>query len=312
MIESIAIILVIFSILLAIFWFWFYWMEKTYCQRFYEQGLYDYEQEKYAKAKTSFLKVEAKNPAYADLVQYLGNTFYKLEEYSNAKKYFEQMLKGATKDFTLLYSMGFILQNLKEYSKAEEYYKKASEVDADSLDCTLNLAISQYEQEKYQEALETCEKGKEKFPFDVKILFYINRCKEAFLDTENEEQSEEIVNEYIKLSNFPEFPPEYNKILAGFYAKMGKIDLMVERCQKMIKNNPEDIDSYKFLGLAALIKRDFKEAKNTLETALHFEPWNKEIHNIMSYIVCQEEQGCQHGECRENYLELIKKFISLR
>lgn len=43
--------------------------------------------------RQNFLKVEAVNPAYADLVQYLGNTFYKLEEYSNAKKYFEQMLK---------------------------------------------------------------------------------------------------------------------------------------------------------------------------------------------------------------------------
>jgi len=300
LISSIFLILIIFSILFIVAWIWFFGVNSSKSiNGIYNRALKKMEKEKYKEAKDLFIIVEAQDSNYKELQKYLGICYVKLENYEKAKDYFEKLIKTASKDFLVLQNAATVFFNLKDFQRAEEFYKKALEINKANADCFMNLGISQFCQNKYQDAIESLKDYEFKFGANVKTQFYINRCEESICDENDKQKMSEILNEYVRLSKLPEFPREFDNVLAVFFAKMGKIDLMLESCNKIISYNPEDTNAYKLLGLVNVFMKKPAQAKNDLSIALDLDPENEEVKEILSFILCQEEKHMQSKECRE-------------
>ncbi len=314
MINSISIILIIFSIFFIILWIWFFSLGSSKSLgKIYSKALKKFQKEKYKEALGLLLSLESQSPNYNESSKYIGICYAKLENYEKAKIYLEKLLKSSDKDFLILHNMATVLYNLKDFQAAEEFYKKAMGINRENNDCFMKLGISQYLQGKYNEALESLKDCEFKFGADVRTQFYMNRCEEALCDEDDEQKMTKIINEYVRLSKLPAFPREFDKILANFFAKMGKVDLMLKQCKQIISYNPEDVDAYKLLGLVNAIMKKPAEAKNDLSVAINLDPENQEVKEILSFIICQEksnqEKNLSKEECREKCKEMINNYL---
>lgn len=126
----------------------------------------------------------------------------------------------------------------------------------------------------------------------------------------DQEEGQNIIDNYLKIASESDLPLEFNISIATAYAKIGDLEQSNEYCQKALLLNSEDIEGYKLLGLIQLAKRNFVATKVTLSTALHLQPKNKELHDILSYALCQQLDNCPLDKCRETYNELMKKFLT--
>lgn len=306
MIGLVFIILIVFSVVWISIWLWFFKSGKTSGKNFLKAALKAFKQEEYTKAKELFLQIP---DSEIDLeAKYkLGLTHLKLNEYDEAKKCFEQVLKNSPKDFGALFNLAKVLHFQKKYDEALEAYSKALKEDDKNLDCYLNIGNIYYQKCEYDKALEVFEKAKEIFPDNVHVLFGVVKCKSELCDFENADESQKLIDEYIKLAKMPNLPADFNISLAKVYAKNGNADKAFEHCKNAVAVNGEDIEAYKLLGLIQLIKKEFLEAKNSLSIALSFQSNNIEVHNLFSYLFCSHESGYGLRKCREKYYELAKK-----
>lgn len=309
MIILIFLMIIIFSVFLGLIWVWFFKNEAGYLSRLYMEGLNAIEKHDYSRAKDSFLKLNIINPNYEDTKYKYGFVLLKLKEYPAAKDCFEQILKASPKHFDALFGLAQVFQFQKNYDKAEELYYKALKEHEKSLECYFNLGLIFYNQKDFTKAMEFFEKAKEISPEDARVLFYINKCSDELCDYETEEEPQTIIEEYLRIADEPDLPIEFNISLAKAYAKTGQINEALIYCQNSLVINTEDVESYKLLGLLQFLKKDFVGAKNNLSTALHLQSKNKEVHEILSYVLCQQKDKCSAKKCREKYHDLIKKFL---
>lgn len=314
MITSVITILIIYTILLTIAWIWFFKNEKALCRKLYAAGLESFKTEDYKKAKGFFSRIVFLNPNYKDSKYKLGLIYLKLKNYDAAHDLFKQILKNSPKDFDALFNLAQTYQFQEEYNKAEECYLSAINENDKSLDCYFGLGFTNYKQKKYDKALEFFKKAGETVPSNFQIPefypFYINKCNDELCSYEENGEGQSIIDNYLKMAKEPNLPREFNISLATAYAKMGNLEQANEYCQKSLLINAEDIESYKLLGVIQLAKKDFVATKNTLSTALHLQPKNKELHDLLSYALCQQVDDCPLQKCREKYNELMEKFLT--
>lgn len=306
MISLIFLILIIFSAVLFLGWFWFFMSEKSSDKNVFKAGVKAFEKGNYKKAKELLLKAPDIDTSFETKYN-LGIVHLKLDEYDDAKKCFEQVLKSSPKNFDALFNLAQVLQLQEKYDEALEFYNKAIKENDKNVDCLLNIGNVHCKKGDYDKALEVLEKAKEILPDSAKVLFSIAKCKGELYVTENKGEYQQIIDEYNKLSGMPDLPLEFNISLAKVYAKNGDIDKALQHCKNAIEVNEEDIEAYKLLGLIQLIKKDFSGAKNSLAIALNFQSNNEETHHLFSYLFCSHEEGCALQQCRNKYYELIKK-----
>jgi len=310
LILSLLLILIIFSIVLTTVWLWFFKNEKAFCEKLYSAGMIALEEEKYKNAKTYFSKINFIIPNFKDTGYRLGIALLNLGEYVQAVECFEGVLKTSPKNFDSLLHLAIAFQSLDEDNKAEEAYSKALKESPESGDCLFGLGFICYRQKKYKEAIEFFEKARETFADKVKLAFYINKCNDELSPEHDDIQSKTIIEGYLEIANESNLPAEFNLSLATAYAKAGMIPSALDYCKRSLLDNPEDIESYKLLGLIQLVQMDFVATKNTISTALHLQPKNEELHNILSYVLCQQIDNCTLDKCRERYHEMIKQFLN--
>lgn len=310
MILLIVLILISFSIVLATVWAWFFKNEKAFCEKLYAAGTKAFDEQKYQKAKTFFSKIIQVSPGYKDSNFKLGLAFYELQEYAPAIASFDRILKAAPKNFEALLHLAICFQALEQYVKAEEAYKKALKENAKSGECLFGLGFICYVEQKYKEAIDFFTQAGETFADKAKLAFYINKCRDEMAVYDDDSQGLEIIEGYLKIANEPNLPKEFNISLATAYAKIGQIHEAMDYCKKALAVNPEDVESYKLLGLLQLVQQDYVSTKSTISTGLHLQPGNKELHNILSYVLCQQIDNCELNHCREKYYELIKNFLN--
>lgn len=309
MIFIVLIILIVFSVSLAFFWLWFFKNENVDSpQILYKKGLKAFQKGNYKKAKVLFSQVADLDANFEDVQYNLGNCLLKLAEYEKAKLYFEAALKTSPNKFDVLFDMALTLQKQKKYDEAEEYYAKALEEKGENFQAYLGLGIVNCNKHDYNKALEFLEKAKSLAPDNTHVLFYIAKCKAELCDFGLNDDCQAIINEYLSMSDKKDLPAEFNISLAKIYAKTGQIAKALEFSKKALNTDTEDVEVYKLLGLIQLIKKEFAEAKNSLSTALHLEPKNEELLEILSYLLCQQEDNCERKKCREKYHEMMKKY----
>ena len=134
-------------------------------------------------------------------------------------------------------------------------------------------------------------------------------CKSNLCKFENEKDYLGVLNECTKISKKKNLPKEFYNALINLYARAGKINEVTALCKKVMAQDAENFEAYKILGLIQVIKREFAEAKNTLSTAVHLQPKNKELYEILSYVMCRQEDDNERQVCRDKYYEIVKKFL---
>lgn len=309
MISVLFLILCIFSIIFVLTWAWFFKNEKDFCENMYAAGLKRLEAGKYLRAKLLFQRVLLMDSKYKAARFNLGVACFNLNDYNLAQNSFEQVLSDSPKDFDATFFLAQTLQLKRNYETSAEVYLKAIELNDKCVDCYFNLGFVYYKQAKYEQALEYLNKANTMHPENERILFYINRCKDELCSYDEVSQGLEIIDEYLSISDTSNLPKDFHLLIARAYAKVGMIDKSEEYCKISLSEDTEDIESYKLLGLIRLIKKDFIETKSLLSTALHLQPKNKELHNLLSYVLCYQVDDCGLNRCREKYYKLMRNFL---
>lgn len=308
MIGLIFIILILFSIVWSLVWFWFFKNDKASIEKIYKSGDKAFEAGDYKKTKALLLSVPdlSANP---DAKYKLGIAHLELGEYDAAKAIFEQILKTSPKNVGALSNLAKILQLQGKDNEALEAYSKIIKENSNDVNSYLAISDIYNKQGDYDKALETLEKIKSIVPDNAQVLFSIVKTKSASFDIESDDDYQQIIDEYTTLVGNPDLPKEFDIMLAKTYAKNGQIDEALVHCKKAIEINDSDIDAYRLLGLILLIKQDLAGAKNSLSMALNLKPSSVETHNIFSYLLCSQDKDCDREKCRKKYYKLIEKYI---
>ncbi len=307
--HIIAVIFLIFSIVFIFVWIWFFKNETNFCEKLYERGIEAFKEEKYKRAKKFFTEIILMIPTYKDARYKLGLAHLMLGEYEGAKHCFEIVLKEAPKNSDAMFSLGEAYLFLENIEKAEEHYTNALKEKPESFEYNIGMGLLKIKQKDFEKALEYLNKADNIKPGNIKVKFYINKCLDELCDYEEEEKVEQIIERYLEIENKKDFPKELYITIAKAYAKLGKIEEAEEYCKKALRTNAEDVESYKFLAITNLLKRNFSSAKNFLVTALHLQPKNSELHNLLSYVLCYQVDNCPIKRCREKYHEMVSKML---
>lgn len=308
MIALIFIILIIFCVVWLLLWSWFFKSEKASGEKNNKSAKKAFEKGDFKKAKELFLAIGNISSNPEDNYQ-LGVSHLELKEYNEAKICFEQILKSEPKNIEALRNLAKILKQEKKYDEALEAYNKLISEKNDDIEAQLNIGNIYIEKEDYSSALEAFEKAKAIDPENVQALFYITKSKAELDKDESDEKYQETISEYKKLEEHENLPSDYYITVAKTYAKNGQLEEAISSCRKAIELKDQDIESYKLLGLIQLIKNDLNGAKNSLSLAVNLQSNNQEVHEIFSYLLCIQEDGCKKEKCRQKYFELIKKYL---
>lgn len=309
MFFGLILLIILFSIVFAFVWVWFFKNETLSAEQLNKKGMKAFKRKHYNEAKDFFLEVFALEPEFKNIDLNLAFSFFELGEDEIAKEYFTKILENTPENFDSLLCMAKLMHKEGNYEKAEEFYSKAIEVNPKSWECLFNLGILTYKKHEYNDAWTLFKNAGKLVPKNVQVLCYITMCEAELYDLSQKSKYKSIMYKYKKVIHKKGLPAELGISLAKVYAKTGQIDKALTACKKVLKSEAEDIEVYKILGLIQLIKHDFVGARNTLSTALHLQPKNKEIHEILSYLLCQQSNDCERENCRLKYYEMVQKFL---
>lgn len=306
MIVIISLILIGFSIVWGLVWFWFFKNDKNSGEKLYVDSQKFFGSGNFQKAKDLLMQIPDLD-SNQDAKFKLAIACLNLGEFANAQAYFTQILKTSPKNVEALNNLANVLLLQGKNAEAAEVYTKLLSENTKDVESYLALAKIYKEQGEDEKANEILEKAKSVAPDNAKILFAIIKNKTASKE-ESDDYTQEI-NEYISLLDKPDLPEEFHISLATVYAKNGQIEESLEYCKRAIEINDSDIEAYRLLGLIQLIKNDIVGAKNSLSMALNLQSGSIETHNIFSYLLCDQDQDCEREICRKKYYKLIEKYI---
>lgn len=328
-----------FALLVAGALFWYFKNIDLDCEDLYEKGMVALNKKDYEKAKELFSVSLEDNPKFKESKYKLGITFVKMKDFDSAKKCFSEVLESEPDDFDAQYNLGLIdykagdydsakvwfnrildteprefntlfnlaltLQMQKSYVEAREFYEKALQENPKDADSYFNLGLIALEHNEYEEALSFFEKANNISFGRTEILFSILRCQDELCKYETAEEGEHIVNQYIKLSNYPDLPFEFDVFLARVYAKTGEINKALEIINRALVSSPNEALVYRLLGLIRLVKNELPEAKEALLKAIDLDIKNPEGYNILSYVFLQQENHVEYVTYKTKYKDLI-------
>lgn len=308
MIVLVPIILLAFSVVWFLVWFWFFKPEMPRTENYYKLALKAFEVGDYKTAKELFLKIPNLN-SNVEARYKLGICHLKLREFGDAQGCFEFAIKKSPKNIDALSNLGDCYDWQEKYDDAIDIYNRLVKADGNNLDNYLNIAKIYNKKGDPSKALETLEKVRKKFSNNSKYMLAIINCKSKMCDKKDVEECKKILEQYKELEKRNDLPPEFYISIAKAYAMNGELDNAFENCQKAVELTSDDVEVYQLLGLIQLLKHDVESAKSNLTVALNFQPSNKDTHNIFSYVLCQSVDSCTLSKCRENYYKLVSKYL---
>ena len=302
-------IFLLFSGSLVFIWSWYLRNESEISNKIYNTAMKAYQNSKYSTAESLFLRAISVYYHNFKAHYQLGLTNLKLYKYDKAKSCFEKVIKNDANNVDAKFWLAYTMQQLKDFSEAEILYSAVLKISPAYCDCFFQLGLIEFEKEKYEDAIQFFEKAKALSYDKILCTFYITKCKDKLCKYDTKEEGKSIIEEYLKLINESVLPEGFYLALATAYAKCGNAKDALTYCQKSIESDSENYESYKLLGLIQLLYKDFEGVKNTLATAISLQSDNIELHDILSYALCQQDNMCAVKKCREKYSEIIKRFI---
>lgn len=241
----------------------------------------------------------------------LGLVYFKIGDYIKAQNCFEKILETAPREFDVLFNLALTHQMQQSYENAQEGYAKALSENEKDADCYFNLGVIAFEQKEYEKALELFEKAHNIAFGRTDILLSIARCKDELCTYESVEEGEAIVNQYTKISKYPDLPLDFDVFWARSYAKTGQIDKALEICNRAIVSLPNDALVYRILGLIRLVRNELEDAKIVLIKAIDLDIYNPDGYNIMAYVFLQQENHIEYITFKTKYKELLAEKVAI-
>ena len=259
----------------------------------------------YDKAIKCFQDILISEPDDFDARYNLGLVYFRIGDYANAKKCFEKILETDPREFNTLFNLALTYQMMGSFQEARDLYAKALQENGKDADCYFNLGLMAFDEKEYEKALELFEQANTLSFGRTEVMFSILRCRDELCKYESEEEGQVIINQYLKISKYPELPLEFDVYWARAYAKTGQIDKAFEICNRALVSLPNDALVYRILGLINLLKNELEEAKKSLLKAIDLDIYNPEGYNILSYVFLQQDNAVEYVTFKTKYKELI-------
>lgn len=311
-IVILSIILFNFMFFFVVLWLWYFNNEMNIAKRFYTIGSKALNKKDYSAAIGAFLKAIEAKFNFKEAFFKLGVSYLKIKEYGKAKENFNKATKIKPKDFKSLYNFAISLEKQNEFEEAKEFYIKALSVNPKDVNCLFKLGFLCFREGFYERALEYFNDAKKIDPQKSEIAFYIVKCFDEMCKYETDEDGQAVIEEYLKLEGKDGLPKDFEITLAKAYAKTGQIENSMARCRKALETNEKDVEAHKLMGLLQLLKKDLAAAKGSLSTAVNLDMNNIEAHDILSYLLCQNDDRRVVKKCRLKYQEIIKNLIKVK
>lgn len=120
--------------------------------------------EEYTKAKECFQRCIKIDKKFADAYFQLGNIEFLLDNFQEGVKNYNQAVSYGYKDASLYYNLALVYEEQDNAEEAIRYYAKAAALDETNADYLIRKAALQISIAKYEEALQTLEKIRNRFP----------------------------------------------------------------------------------------------------------------------------------------------------
>jgi tetratricopeptide (TPR) repeat protein len=120
--------------------------------------------EEYEKAKECFKRCIKIDKKFADAYFQLGNVEFLLDNFQEGVKNYNQAVSYGFKDASLYYNLALVYEEQDNVEEAIRYYSKAAAIDETNAEYLIRKATLQISISKYEEALQTLERIRNRFP----------------------------------------------------------------------------------------------------------------------------------------------------
>lgn len=197
----------------------------------------------------------------------LGIAYYDLKEYDKAEKHQKIALKIDINFGPSLNNMGSIMRGRdNDYEKAAEYFRKAIEVDPNYIDPQNNLGEALTRLDDPEAGLKILEDVLRKDPKNESA--WCNRGVALLAMGDGEESK----NSYIRALNIDDTNIAAYAGLIMVALEFNRYELGEECAEKLMKNAPEEADSYSLWGSVKLAQGYSEEAEKLFNQALEIDP----------------------------------------
>lgn len=267
-------------------------VSEEYSEDYYNQGIMEYEEEKYEQAIENFKKAIEIDDSVFDYHYNLGLAYIRIEKYDLAIESFKKGLAINSKDADIYLNLGLAFYNTGEFGKAVAAYKKAISNNSNDPDSYSNAGIAYCALKNYKEA-----------------IFYFKQAVK--MEPKNS---------------------TYNFNLAYVHFEAGNYDFAEEYLIKVLTLDRQNEEAYFLLGKVCLKQYDKPMAKVNFEKVLSINPDHKEaqealeelnsktpskssdkVKNVPETIAKNEEENkvpLSNLEIQaENYFDIAKKHM---
>ena len=301
-------LVITFAFLFVIVWNYFFNLDEKKLKAITEECKKALEVGNYQKARNVLWVLSQKDKSIEVKYQ-LGLSELALKDYKKAKATFEAILKVNKQHANSLTRLAEIEYIDKHYDKALQFYLDSIKINARNVENFIGIADIYFVNREYAKAMEVYQKALELDLDNTNIKLSILKCKTELCEIGGEIDCKALIEEYMQSGELKDVP-EFNREIAKVYAKAGEINTAKEYYEKMLAYKKDDIETLRMLGLLMLLKQDFEAAKSYLTQAFTLDPKNPEIHNILSYVVCQQVDNIPVRVCRMEYYNLVKEYLN--
>jgi len=221
----------------------------------------------------------------------LGEIYSLKFDYINSIKWFNEAEELDLKSPLLYVAWGNALVNLYKFSEAKNMFQKALHMELDNTEAQAGMALCCAETKDFDRMHDFLTILDEK---EIKHVFVVEAKGIAELAYGNVENA---INLFKSAINTEE-KGIYNYFrLAKCYEKLGKIDMVKDSYDKLLKFNPNFADGYFAYAKYLISLNDFKDAQRKLRKAEKLQKDNQEILNLLFYTsyILVKENICEYN-----------------
>lgn len=210
-----------------------------------------YLEAEYQKAADLYLKLHdqvKKNKNYIYFNKYI-ECLLALKEFDLAEKEIQEQMEAEPNDFSMLVTLGNVQERMGHYDEAQNSYRMAIEKLPARIDAITRLGNAFLGQAKYNEAIETYEKGEE-------LL---------------------------------EKPGIFSYQLANLYQRNGDIPKMIEQYLYSLQSNPARIDNIKNMLQRSLSDEDYTELLSQTYVFIQDYPETDYFPELLAWVFIQQK-----------------------
>lgn len=221
----------------------------------------------------------------------------------------------------MLYTYALDLHKQQKYTDAITLYNEVLSKDSTG-EIYTNLAIAQNQAGQYENAVNTLNAARGKFPDNTEVLTALNSIKEENMNSifdraanfYNAKDYKNAITEYAKIN-----PPTYDTMIgiASSYQNLEDTKSAIQYYKKALELKPTDSDVAYYIGALYADSENYTDAETYLNKALALNKNNKKASELLTQIHAQNNASAledaiklYENEKYDESLALLNKVIS--